>query len=521
MNWRNLSARLFPWLIALLFASWALRGVRGNSVVDTDAARHAMNGAFILDLVRHGQLFSPVHYAHWYYARYPAISIPYHPPGFPLVEAIFFALGGVNILSARLAVAVAVGMAAVLLYRLVKATHGSAALALCSVIAFLSLPVSQLVGSDVMLEFPALVPVIAAVHSLRLMMTTGRWRHSLAFTAFGGAAIWTKQTVFLILLPFLYIVMLRRWQLLRSAQVWVAAALLCLAALGLAALGWSVGWSGISAAWQPHDLVEQLQTNLWFYLHSMLRPTVAVPGVALLLAWAWLRLRPRAAGMRDEGPNPDLLYLAWLAAVLPVLVISPAFSARYLFFAYPAAVVLGLSIIVQVAAQFTPRWRYVPAMLVTGLVAAFGLSRTPASLSGPADAAAYVFGNGAKRVLYCGLTDGNFIFSLRALDKDLSASVIRGEKIPEDQARPDALPDFARRFGVDYLILEQSGKRQLWDGPIESSHISLERVIPQSSSQTRLNGRLSIYRVYGASHDPSRELDVPISVFGRTLKEEF
>jgi 4-amino-4-deoxy-L-arabinose transferase-like glycosyltransferase len=519
MSWRNSSSHLLPVLLALFFALWALRGVRGNVVVDTDAARHAMNGAFILDLVRHGQVFSPVRYAKWYYGRYPAITIPYHPPGFPIYEAIFFALWGVNVFSARLAVAAAVGVAAVLLYWLIKATHHSMLLAFCAVIAFLSLPISQVEASDVMLEFPAIVPVIASIHSLHLMLATRRWRHSLAFAAFGAAAIWTKQTVFLIPLPYLYIVLLRRWHLLRWIQLWVAVTLLCLSALGLAAIGWSVGWSGISATWLREGTFEQLRTNLCFYFNWAIGLKLAIGIGVLSLAWTWRRLVRREAAGRHEGHNPNTIYLAWLVAILLVLMVIPAFSPRYLFFAYPAALVLGLSMVVEVATSIAPRLRYVSAIAGTGLVVISGFPRPPASLSGPADAAAYVLSTDAKRVLYCGLTDGNFIFSLRTLDKDLSVSVMRGDKIPEGQARADTLPDFARRSGVDYLIMEQSGKPPAWDGRLKSSYLSLERVIPLKSSQPRFDGQLSIYRVYGTSHDPNHEPDVPISVFGRALKD--
>jgi hypothetical protein len=518
---------LLSWITALAASLWSLRGVAANNVVDTDAARHAMNGAFILDLVRHARILAPVEYAKWYFARYPAITIPYHPPGFPSYEAIFFALFGVKLFAARLAVAVSVGAVALLLLYLVRMTHGSLVLGLCAVICFFSLPVSMVVASDVMLEFPAMVSAIASVYFLHLMIATQRWIYSLAFAAFGALGIWTKQTVFLILMPFLYIILLRRWNLLRSKQVWISVAIMCGAGLALAAVGWSVGWSGISQNWRRKTLAAQLHDNFFFYLRWIRSPLITIPFGAWLTAkiaqYFSSFLRPRTAERKDPL-SAEALYLAWIAAVLLILMAVPASDERYFFFAYPAVLVVALSVVTRIAESFAPSLRYAPAAIGTAWMAASGLFAKPPFLSGPAQAAAYVFENHARRVLYCGLTDGNFMFSLRTLDRNLDDSVIPCYKIPEDQRRPDSLPDFARRVDADYLIVEHASRPQPWDGTLADSNLSLERIIPQDGSQPRYKGDLSIYRVSyrvsGDTHPNEYELEVPISAFGRSLKPE-
>ena len=153
-------------------------------------------------------------------------------------------------------------------------------------------------------------------------------------------------------------------------------------------------------------------------------------------------------------------------------------------------------------------------------MAASGLFAAPPFLSGPAQAAAYVFENHARRVLYCGLTDGNFMFSLRTLDQNLNDSVVPCYKIPEGERRPDALPNFARRINADYLIVEHANRPQPWDGQLTDSNLSLEKVIPQDGSQRRYKGNLCIYHVSGNTDPPEYELEVPISAFGRSLKPE-
>jgi 4-amino-4-deoxy-L-arabinose transferase-like glycosyltransferase len=120
-----------PYLLALLFFGLALYGVNRTDIVDTDAARHAMNGAFLYDLIRTGHLLHPITYAKAYYSQLPALSMPFHPPLFPSIEAIFFALFGVSLLTARVTVAVAVAISAILFYRLALATVKRPIIAAC------------------------------------------------------------------------------------------------------------------------------------------------------------------------------------------------------------------------------------------------------------------------------------------------------------------------------------------------------------------------------------------------------
>src|SRR5262245_25494644 len=103
-----------PYFLALFFFGLSLYGVDKTEIIDTDAARHAMTGAFIYDWIRTGNLLHPIQYGKAYYNRLPALSIPFHPPLFPGIEAAFFAIFGVKLLTARLAVALCVAATAIL-----------------------------------------------------------------------------------------------------------------------------------------------------------------------------------------------------------------------------------------------------------------------------------------------------------------------------------------------------------------------------------------------------------------------
>ena len=190
-----------PIALAVLFALLSLRGAENSVPMFPDAARHALNGVLLYDMVRDGE--PPTGGLRAANSKFPAISLPYHPPLFPAMEAMAFSFFGVSHETARIVVALTVFLSALLLSRLVLESHASRPLAGVVVGVFLSIPHSQWLGQDVMLEFPSFMFVFAAL--LYLRRTASRpslWRLWLLFFALSGAAIWTKQhAAFLVAIP--------------------------------------------------------------------------------------------------------------------------------------------------------------------------------------------------------------------------------------------------------------------------------------------------------------------------------
>ncbi len=62
----------------------------------SDAPRHALNGAFILDLLRDRPWHDPAGWAISHYIKYPALTRLFDPPFFYLLEFGFYALFGVT-----------------------------------------------------------------------------------------------------------------------------------------------------------------------------------------------------------------------------------------------------------------------------------------------------------------------------------------------------------------------------------------------------------------------------------------
>src|SRR5689334_21373905 len=262
-----------PYALAVFFALWTLRGVWRGNIVDTDAARHFMNGAFIHDLVVNGQAAHPLQFGKEYYGRLPALSRPYHPPLFPAIEALFFFPFGVNLLAARLVVSLSVAVRVILLYRLVNATHGSALLALCVTVSTFSLWYSQLVATDVMLEFPCLAFTLAALFCVRDLERGYSLRRALLFAVFSAAAVWTKQfAIFLGVVPPFYALAVRRPRLLFGKAMWISSSIFAAAVLALMSLSIPFNRAGVNQVpTAAEDAWWVISHNLEFYARAVAR----------------------------------------------------------------------------------------------------------------------------------------------------------------------------------------------------------------------------------------------------------
>ena len=514
-------ARYAPYALAAFFMVWGLRGATSSDIVLTDAARHAMNGAYVHDLLRQGLLTAPVEFGKDYYSRLPALSLPYHPPLFPIFESLFFSVMGVNVLAARLAVATAVAGCVLLFYRLVLATHGSNLLAVCATVTFFSLRLAQWVANDVMLEFPALTFVLAALYCLRGLDREYPLRRGVTFSLLAGAAVWTKQqTVFLGLVPFFYIIISRRWRLLADKTLWLSSVLFALLVISLMTLSMMFNWAGIDQVTRGNGVVAVFFRNLGIYITSFRQwfgaiPAVLVGVVFLLLLFAPGRRRPATASGND-------LYLAWIGSSFLVLLLMDAYEDRYLFFLCPAFVVIAYAAVFHFC-----RWVLPPAhawYLPLGVAASaliFNLNASAAFMHGPAEVAKTIIKPGNVRVLYCGRTNGSFIFAVRSLDPQLRTLVIRGDKLPANVFTPSELESFAHRYGINYIVLERTtitpkGWTTPWDQLRASPAPSmiLEREVPLVSSDPEFIGDLRVYRFNNPSENPEHSLSIFVQKIG-------
>jgi len=509
------------WMLAIFFAAWAMRGATATDITLNDQARHALNGVALFDIMREGGLSRPVAWMRDYFLHLPALSMPYHPPLFPAVEALFYAAFGVSPVSARLAVAGFVAGAVLLFFRQVRTLGENSYVAAASVLIFFSLPITQRLSSDVMLELPALFWVLASTVFIASARTAWSLRDAVLAGLFAGAAIWTKQTIFVGLIPVLLLAS-KRFPGLRAGKVLVFCAIFGTFIAGYVLLCLAAGFSGISQSWAPLSIPDRVIRGIQYYvgvLHRQLgRASIGWVLAAAGLFFAALR-KPalRKAILRDAS----VFYLCWLAACVGVLLAIPAFDARYLWFAYPAFVVMAVTTVHALIATYSDLLKANVAVLAMATAFCLWNLRTePLHVTGPSAAAA-MNGTGG-RVLYCGASNGSFIFAIRMLDSRRTTHVIRADKVVKS-LRELGLAHFVQKYGINNIVVEANQHSSICnDFRQHAASLNAQRaLVPIRSNLSSINGTIEIYRLSAATRPAKASLDLPIESTGQAIRGEF
>jgi hypothetical protein len=519
---RRLPAWL-PYLLALFLAIWPLRDIRNASVTETDSARHAMNGAFIYDLVRTGHLLHPIQYAKDYYGRLPALSMPFHPPVFPAIEALFYAVLGVNLVAARLAVCLSVGLCALLMYRLVQATLRSDLLAACVTVTTLSAWTAQFLSTSVMLEFPSLAFALAALYCLRDFPDGFSISRALLFGSLAATALWTKQhAVFLAGVPFLYVLFTRRWRMLLQKPLWISTAIIGIAIYSLVLLSAPFNYAGTNrvSTSLPNFLWNMgwnvLYYRLWF-THNLLE----LPGIFAACSLVAFMV----VLVRRKQRRPSLaFYWAWILSVPAVLLLVSAADWRYLIYLLPALFAVAYEMQLQCAISLWGKRGWILPAGFAAIWVVAGLFFQPEYLRGPAQVAAFVERGTPVRVLYAGEADGNFIFSARSLDPKLQTIVIPAAKLPKSTFGASNLENFCRRYGINWVVFEDVNIPHSWSSLRyeRPSSLRLERSFPLESTRPRwTGGTMRIYRFLDVGEQPAGDLQLPVQKLGDSIQVKF
>lgn len=514
-KWNGAATAVLPYLLALMFALLALRGTLSTDVFDPDAARHCMNGVFLHDLIREGQIRHPVAYAKEYYSHFPALSLPYHPPLLPLTESIFFFLFGVHYFVARLLISLFTGACVILFYKLVLKTGGSPLLAAASIMTFFVLRGSYILSRDIMLEFPALFFTLGALLFISEPDADLNLRSGLGFALLAAAAVWTKQqTIFLGAVPFAQIVIARKWDALKNRWLWLSAAVFGVLVAGLAAISIGGGF-GTNPEWRHAGIVAMLAERVLVYARGLRSQFTLVPALFIAGSFLFFLLTSKRKTGLKSG-----LYLAWVLAVSIELLLLPPYDTRYLFLMQPPLIILAYAALCRLGvAVLRPNLTWLIPSAVVVAVFVLNVTRAPLSLRGPSTAATLTVGDGHNRILYFGRTNGPFTFALRTLDPKLQSIVIRGDKLPSELLQANRFENFAHDYGVTFIVLEQTNQTVPWDellaSPTGSMHWQAD--IPLRCSFPDRNGTLHIYRFTNPSPKPKQTIHMETGIYRQDI----
>jgi len=472
-------------LLAAAAAAVCLSGNLGSEFWWNDAARHAMDGVFLLDAVR--DLPASLHvyqYATEYYARYPSLALVHYPPFFPAVEAVFFAMFGVTVATARVTVAAFGAVGAVFGYLVARRFVGRVGAALF-VLFLIATPELVYWSREVMLEVPMLAMMLAASYCFLAYVDDGRRGAGVLAAAAFGLAVLTKQNAACIAPVWgAYAVWRRGWGVLWKRETLLGAAVACvllvpfaLLTVRLAPLNVSQSVGNATGEFRSPRL--SLASVLFYPAHvRFYATTLCLAGIVLLVLVA--AFGRRAAWATAEGARlcQGVAFGAlWVVVCYGLFTFVIAIKEwRHILAWTPGVALLGASGFSALRLLGRPgRWAAAAAVAVAaGQAVACGLGlrydvwTLPAPFVSGTEAVARRLAASPRGtvVLYGGNLDGNFIFNLRRFDRGRNVVVLRVSKLfftmPAMKAHGmtvristrDEMLAMMRGLGVRYVLVE-------------------------------------------------------------------
>lgn len=391
-----------------------------------DAASHAMDGAFVRDLIV-AMPVDPVHWAIDYYLRLPAVTILFYPPLFAVVEGLAFLVFGVTHAVAQATVITFVWLFAWGTYTLsrerlsVPASTGAALLAI-------AMPVMAFWSRQVMLELPAYAfAVWSAVFVLRYLRTAQPIALYCAIVAF-CLMLYTKQTFAFLGPAFIMVLLMFRGRtLLASREVLIAVGIAVVLLIPFGAMTLEFGRFNASLATdQATDTGNRVSG--WLYYATMLPGTAGWLPLLMAPVGIFMSLRP---GWRRPDALTTLL-LAWFAIGYVFFSCVALKDARYtLHLLLPLAVFAALAMECLLPSQWGG-W----LALAVGL-GSFGftlLTQDVPRIGGFRTAAEEVarIAPPNATILFVGHRSAAFIFDLRSSGGRPDLAVLRPEKLLVD-----------------------------------------------------------------------------------------
>jgi hypothetical protein len=494
-----------------------------------DAPRYLMNGAFFRDAARDAPIVvrDVRAYAEQYYARYPALSVGFHPVLPSLLMVPFFGLFGISVASARMVPLLCFIAASVFLLLLVQRIYNRP-VAIAATLLFIFSPFAAWFSRTVMSEMSALAAVVAATYFCERYSRSERRLDLWLFIASAVLSLYGKQLAALMLPVYaVYLASQGGFRRLLKPElivsVFVAAiVLLPLVPITLVVSAQNVRWVTAGGSANTH-------ADSWSF---------AVIARAMAAQMSWPIVVVAALGTIRAVVTRDLrsvLFILWVSAfaALVVFLTGEVESNRYTIYWVPAVCTLAASTI----ADWSTRTARIAA--VAALVLSFGWEALVASriqldgAGGYDEAARYVVRQtpGTASVLFSGDVDtGYFVFFVRKHDPDRRLVVLRSNKLlttsymtnlafREQIQRPEEIDGILKEFGTRFVIIEdQPSKYRVleWLRTRVKHPPFVERLrVPLRSRSPRLrNVDVVVFENVGVSPpnpDAQMRLDLPLA----------
>ena len=528
MGWLRLARRLAPY-VAIVAAGGALLATsphRGDFAW-SDAPRHALNGAFLKDLIaampRH-----PVAWAESYYLQYPSLSILFYPPLFYVFEATVFAVLGVTQFAAQATVVLFYTLLGFGVYRLTR-LWASRPAALGATLMLMGMPEVALWGRQVMLDIPAMAWLVWGVYAFARFLKFDRGRDLALAAALLLAALYTKYNVAFVVVPLISTLIAGRGRLvLRDRRLWWTVGAAAIGALPAIGLLLTFGSANLQSAADLSGELPRWSLVAWSFYPALLPQIVGWPVLGLAAAGLVALIAGRIPALKGW---PTWLLIGWTVIGYVFFTAIAVREPRHLMTALPPLAVLAACALDRLLPRRTGG---LVALAVGAGVLAWTVAYEPVpTVIGYKQMADYVAESvpADARVLFSGYRDGNFVFGLRTREDRRDITTIRADKlllrIAIERRRGVGEADYSqaqiaaliRNLGID-LIVAQDGfwadlaemrrLAEVLSGPdfAPAAHFSI------GGTMGRTDKSFTIYRPNYPVEQKSRTLELDMPIFG-------
>ena len=413
---RNLLPGLWLVLLCIMVGALFITGApTGGAFSWPDSPRHALNGAFVLDLIKTAPLNDPLAYAQNYYAQYPALTIGLYPPLFSFQLASFYAVLGVSQQTAVVALFVSYCFLVCGIFCLARLWF-SEFLAFGLAVLFAFLPEVSYWGRQVMLEIPAYAFLVwSAYFFVRYIreQRIGLLYLSVFLLILG---MYTKLSVAFVAVPYLIALLHARGvSLFRDRHSYIIAALSIVGIAPLVFLTLKLGQANIqSAAGIADSSVSRLSLAGWTWYAEKLPSQLGWPAFVAVVAAIAIVMAKRE--WRDQFRRDHFLWISWFIVGYIFFSSIDLKEARHsLFLLLPLVMILGFA-----CSQLSRRraWlgEVIIAVVALATLVTTVIARPVHFVDGYRDVVRFIseVAPPNSNVLFSGYRDGSFIFEMRA-----------------------------------------------------------------------------------------------------------
>lgn len=433
----NLAAwrRLFQWqhllvvlVIFLASAGMFLSAPKSDDFYWSDAPRHALNGAFVLDFLRTMPIGHPASWAMQYYIQYPALTILFYPPFFYIIEGFFYFLFGVSHASAQLTVISFVFVLGLTGYSFGRLSMGRAA-ALGLALMLVGAPVIAFWSRQVMLDIPAYALSLIGMLCLAIWLRHDRpiflYLSALGFVL----SVYTKYNNGFLLVPAVITVLFAKGpSVLRDRNVLLSLLASCVLLIPACFLIMRFGDANFgSVAGRPGDL-GRFSLAAWLFYARQMPEQLGYVIVILAIAGGALMLARRIPWRMP--PWFTVMLLSWFAFGYALFSFIEVREPRHDILVLFPLIYLAASTLDRIGERI-PLGGFLTLLVGGGIYAYSAVYAAPPVVTGYRDIATYVAANAPRNgvVLFAGYRDGNFVFAMREHPERQDLTIVRADKL--------------------------------------------------------------------------------------------